>query len=273
MTMERWFLFDDDPAPGARNMALDEFLLEKVERERIPPLLRLYSFDPPAVTIGYHQGSDHGLDLERVRGDGVEVVRRFTGGRALLHAGELTYCIVAGTDRPPFDTHLQAAYLSISEAIARALRSIGVDARISGGRPTTGVRTLYRPCLDSVSRHEITAGGRKIVASAQRRSKGAFLQHGSILLDRSSSRITRYLRGGGASLSERVTSVSDELGREADSSILRRALVKGFAETFGVSFEPIRLSKDEEREVALRESEIGPPPALPSRALRREVVV
>ena len=116
--MERWFLLDDNPASGARNMALDEFLLDKAERERMPPLLRLYAFDPPAVTIGHHQGSAHGLDLELLRRDGVEVVRRFTGGRALLHAGELTYCVVAGTDRPPFDTHLQASYLRISEALS-----------------------------------------------------------------------------------------------------------------------------------------------------------
>lgn len=266
--MERWFLFDDNPAPGTWNMALDEFLLGKVGRERVAPILRLYSFDPAAITIGYHQTPPYGLDLGRVRRDGVDVVRRFTGGRALLHAGELTYCIVARTDQPPFDTHLQAAYLGISEAIAGALRSIGVDARVSGGRSARGVRAIARPCLDSVSRHEITAGGRKIAASAQRRMKGAFLQHGSILLDPSSERIADYLPGGGVSLSSRVTSVSRELGRELGSSAVRRAVVRGFEENFGVSFEGFVLSRGEEREVRWREAEIRSPGSRAERSIR-----
>jgi lipoate-protein ligase A len=256
MTMERWFLFDDGPATGARNMAVDEFLLGRAERERIAPALRLYSFDPAAITIGYHQGLAHGLDRERIDRDGVDIVKRFTGGRALLHDGELTYCIVARTDRSPFDTHLQASYLRISEALVHALRSIGVDARISGGRPRHGSRPFSKPCLDSVSRHEITAGGRKIVASAQRRSMCSFLQHGSILLTPASERIVDYLPGRGVSLSGRVTSICGELGGEVEPTLVRRAVVRGFEEVFRVSFEELGLSEEEEREVLRREAAI-----------------
>lgn len=254
--MERWFLFDDGPATGARNMAVDEVLLGKAERERIDPILRLYTFDPVAITIGYHQDLEHGLDPERIERDGVDVVKRFTGGRALLHDGELTYCIVARTDRFPFDTHLQASYLRISEALVRALRSIGVDARISGGRPKTGSRSFSKPCLDSVSRHEITAGGRKIVASAQRRSKFSFLQHGSVLLTPASERIVDYLPDRRVSLSGRVTSVCGELGREVEPALVRREVVKGFEEVFRVSFEVLDLSEEERREVLRRERAI-----------------
>ncbi len=263
--MERWFLFDGGPAPGARNMALDEVILGKAERERIAPILRLYSFRPATITIGYHQGLAHGLDLERIERDGIDVVRRFTGGRALLHEGELTYCIVARTDRSPFDMHLQASYLRISEALVHALRSIGVDARISGGRPQHGSRPFSKPCLDSVSRHEITAGGKKIVASAQRRSKRSFLQHGSILLTPESERIVDYMPGREGSLSGRATSIRGELGREVDPSLVGRAVVKGFEEVFGVSFGELGLSEEEEREVLRREKAIrgesnGPDP-------------
>lgn len=252
--MERWFLFDDGPAPGARNMAMDEFLLGKVEQEPIAPLLRLYSFDPAAITIGFHQGPAPGLDRERIERDAVDVVKRFTGGRALLHDGELTYCIVAGTGRPPFDSHLQASYLCISEALVRALRSIGVDASVSGSRPPSEAHPLSKPCLDSVSRHEITARGRKIVASAQRRTRNSFLQHGSILLTPASGRIVDYLLGKRGSLSDRVTSLSEELGGEVAPSLVRRAVVKGFEETFQVSFTGLGLSEEEEREVLRRES-------------------
>ncbi len=256
MTMERWFLFDDGPSTGARNMAVDEVLLGKVENECSAPILRLYSFDPPAVTVGYHQGAGHGLDRERLERDGVDVVKRFTGGRALLHDGELTYCIVAGTDRPPFDTHLQDSFLRISEALVHALRSIGVDARVSNGRTVNASRIFSKPCLDSVSRHEITAGGRKIVASAQRRSKRSFLQHGSILLTPASERIVDYLPGGRVTLAGRATSVYAEIGREVDTSLVRRAVAEGFEEIFRVSFEGFRLSEEEERGAVRREIEI-----------------
>jgi len=248
MMMERWFLFDDDPAPGARNMAMDELLLGKMERECIAPLLRLYSFDPAAITIGFHQAPAPGLDRERIERDAVDVVKRFTGGRALLHDGELTYCIVARTDRSPFDTHLHASYMRISEALVRALRSIGVDASISDGRPPPGAHQLSKSCLDSVGRHEITARGRKIVASAQRRTRNSFLQHGSVLLTPASGRIVDYLLGERVSLSERATSISEELGGEVEPSLVRKAVVKGFEETFRISFAGLGLS-EEEREV------------------------
>ena len=268
--MERWFLLDDDPAPGACNMARDEFLLERVERDDSAPALRLYSFDPPAITIGFHQSSGAGLDIRAIERDGVDVVRRFTGGRALLHAGELTYSIVAGTGRPPFDTHLQDSYKRISEALVWALRFVGVEASISEGRPASGHRSLSKPCLDSVSRHEITAGGRKIVASAQRRTRNAFLQHGSILLTPASGSIVDYLSSPGVSLSERVTSIFEEVGAEVDRALLRKAVVRGFEETFGVAFESLRLSEEEEREIQRRREAVreapGPGP-------RREVVL
>ena len=253
--MERWFLLDDGPAPGARNMAVDEFLLGKVERERTAPLLRLYSFDPPAITIGFHQGSVHGLDHEAIERDAVDVVKRFTGGRALLHDGELTYCIVARTDRPPFDSHLQALYLCISQALVHALRSIGVDASISGGRPLSGEQTLSKPCLDSVSRHEITARRKKIVASAQRRTKNLVLQHGSILLTPASGRIVDYLVGERVSLSNRVTSIAEELGVEVEPSLVRKAVVQGFEETLRISFAGLGLSEEEERVEADKRTE------------------
>lgn len=268
--MERWFLLDDGPANGVRNMAVDEFLLGKVGREHSAPLLRLYSFDPAAITIGFHQGRASGLDRGAVERDAVDVVRRFTGGRALLHDGELTYCIVASTDRPPFDAHLQESYMHISEALVHALCSIGVETSISGGRPPSMARRQSKPCLDSVSRHEITAGGRKIVASAQRRTKDSFLQHGSILLTPASGRIVDYLPGPRISLSDRVTSISEELGEEVDPFLVRSAVVKAFEEIFRITFEKMRLSEREEREVLRREGEKRAESKVP---LPREVAV
>lgn len=250
--MERWFLLDDRPAAGALNMALDELLLARAEAAPTAPVLRLYSFDNPTLTLGFHQDPERTIDIEAARRGSIDVVRRFTGGRTLLHEGELTYSVVARTDGGLFGEHLQGTYLRLSEAIAGALRILGVAATVSSGRKGAGAHGLARPCLDSVSRHEITAGGRKIVASAQRRTKQALLQHGSVLLDPSSARVTEYLKGDWGSIRDRVTSVMEESGRSIRSADVKAAIVEAFERQFSISFEPLQLSAAELDELERR---------------------
>ena len=250
--MERWFLLDDRPAAGALNMALDELLLARAEASPTAPVLRLYSFDNPTLTLGFHQNPERTIDIEAARRGSIDVVRRFTGGRALLHAGELTYCVAARTDREPFGEHLQGTFLRLSEALAGALRILGMEAAVSAGRRGGGEGGLARPCLDSVSRHEVTVHGRKIVASAQRRTKQAFLQHGSILLDPTSASITEYLKGDWASIRGRVTSVMEETGRRIQPAAVSEAVVEAFEREFNVSFEPLMLTATELEELERR---------------------
>jgi lipoate-protein ligase A len=253
--MERWFLLDDDSAPAAWNMALDEFLLGMVEKRCTMPILRLYSFDPPAVTIGYHQAPALVLDMRAVVRDSIDVARRFTGGRALLHEEELTYCLVARTEAPPFDTHLRDAYRSISSVLVLAIRTLGVEAAIAGGRHGPAERRLSRPCLDSVSRYEVAVRGRKIVASAQRRTRTALLQHGSIFLTSASGRIAEYLSGDSYPLGDRLIGVNEELGAAIDAATLKRAIVGAFESSYGISFEPFKLSAGDREEVRRMELE------------------
>lgn len=241
--MERWFLLDDGAAPAAWNMAVDELLLGMVDGERTAPILRLYSFDPPAITVGYHQDPFSVLDMRAAGRDKIDVARRFTGGRALLHADELTYSLMARTDRKPFDSPLHDAHRGISRALVRALRSLGVDATISGGRHGSSGPGSSRPCIDSVSRHEVTVGGRKVIASAQRRTRSALLQHGSIFLSSASARIAGYILGGSPPLNDRVAGISGEgRGAAVDAAALKRAIVDSFTSVYGISFERLRLS-------------------------------
>jgi lipoate-protein ligase A len=250
--MERWFLLDDGPGPAAWNMAQDEFLLSIVERERAVAILRLYSFDPPAITIGYHQNPDQVLDMRTIERDRVDVVRRYTGGRALLHDDELTYCLVARREVPPFDSHLYDCYREISLALVLALRSLGVDAALSDGRAGQADRRLTRPCLDSTGRCEITAGARKIVASAQRRTRSALLQHGSIFLSSASGRIATYLCGEWPVIGDRLTGVAEVLGGEIALVSVKRAVVEAFERIFRISFMPLRPSSRDREEVERR---------------------
>jgi lipoate-protein ligase A len=250
--MERWLFLDSGIAPGAENMALDELLLERAERRGGAPVLRLYSFDPPAITIGYHQNPDLVLDTALARADGLDCVRRITGGRALLHERELTYCVIAPAGSALFEAGAGEAYLRISNAISAALRSLGVDAGVFRGREAAAAKGSAAPCLSSVTRWELSVRGRKIAGSAQRRTAAAFLQHGSILLGSGSERIARYVRAPADGLEARITSVSQELGRPVDAGELRARIAGAFSAAFDVEWEPLRLSDVDRAEIAGR---------------------
>jgi lipoyl(octanoyl) transferase len=250
--MERWLFLDSGSAPGAENMALDELLLERAGRPGGAPVLRLYSFDPPAITIGCHQNPDLVLDAARARADGLDCVRRITGGRALLHEGELTYCVVAPAGSALLDRGPGEAYLRISAAISTALRSLGVDAGVFRGRESAGPKGAASPCLSSMTRWELAVGGKKIAGSAQRSAAAAFLQHGSILMRSGSERIARYLRASPEDLERRITSVSAELGRPVGNDELRARVAIAFAEAFDIEWEPLDLSETDEAEIAAR---------------------
>jgi lipoate-protein ligase A len=253
--MDRWLFLDSAAAPGAENMALDEILLDEATRRRVP-VLRLYSFDPSAITIGYHQDPARILDIAAMRVDGLDCVRRITGGRALLHEGELTYCVVVPAGPACLGAGAGEAYLKISEALSAAIRSLGVDAEVIRKRER-GERGsgAAQPCLASATRYELAVHGRKIAGSAQRKTAAAFLQHGSILMRPGSSRIVRYLLGARSSLDGRITSIEGELARSVDEGALRAAITRVFSEIFGVEWEPLRLSERDVDEIASRAAE------------------
>jgi len=150
--MPRWFLLDDGPSSGSWNMACDEYLFTKIDRWRAP-VLRLYSFEPPAITVGYHQDIERILDIESVARARVDVVRRITGGRALFHKNEITYAVVGKDSDFNEAGTLVGSFERISRALATALRALGIVADVyrevsrgvssfpaPGGGPSAGNR-------------------------------------------------------------------------------------------------------------------------------------
>ncbi|MFO7654538.1 MAG: biotin/lipoate A/B protein ligase family protein [Candidatus Krumholzibacteriia bacterium] len=170
-------------------MARDRALLER-QRRGDPPVLRLYRWSPPAVSIGYHQDQAD-FPLERARVLGWDVVRRPTGGRAILHAEELTYAVVAGSPSPLFGSSLHSSYARINEALLAFLSDLGIAGEISSGESRAEARGTV--CFQSAGQYEVRVGGRKLVGSAQRRSERAFLQHGSILFGPAHADLVRCL--------------------------------------------------------------------------------
>ncbi|MGM0483145.1 MAG: lipoate--protein ligase family protein [Candidatus Krumholzibacteriota bacterium] len=229
-------------------MARDEHIFNRVRRNPDQIILRTYSFEPPCISIGFHQDPEEALDLRAVSGDGIDLVKRITGGRALLHHEEFTYCITAGSQGDIFGARLGETFIRISEVLIEALRSLGVRASLSGGRKQRE-RSSNSPCLASVSRYEITAGGKKIMGSAQRRWGEFFLQHGSILRGKGSRMISRYLPGGWQDVSERITSLCEQAGSDPGYEKIRDAVREAFTRLMGADFERLVLSEKERDEI------------------------
>ncbi|MEE9614403.1 MAG: biotin/lipoate A/B protein ligase family protein [Thermodesulfobacteriota bacterium] len=184
--MKEWRLLVDQPAGGLENMATDEAVLTAARQGRSLPTVRLYGWKEPTVSIGYRQRSLPGGS------NGLPVVRRITGGRAVLHHMELTYSVVCGSSNPLFAGGIRGAYLAISGCIVYALKDVGIEAGLCGAgnsRPPGGHKWS---CYHAPSRDEVVVDGRKLVGSSQRRFKEAFLQHGSILFDVDSELITEF---------------------------------------------------------------------------------
>ena len=173
----RWRLLFTPPLDAAANMALDEALMRRAGRTG-EAVLRTYSWGAPSLSLGRNQAAAGTYDPERARELGVEVVRRPTGGRALLHHREVTYSVTA----PASEGDLRGTYARINRILLHALRSLDVDARLAapaGRAPLPG----DAPCFDTPVEGELVVGDRKLVGSAQWRDGGALLQHGSILVD------------------------------------------------------------------------------------------
>ena len=234
-------------ADGAWNMAVDEALLESAMKPGAIPTLRLYHFHRPTVTFGYGQDVAQAVNEAACRDRGVDCVRRITGGRALLHQHELTYSVAA----PPFTRSVRSTYQSVTCALRRALERLGVPVDPPGAHERVRAPD-HLPCLAVPTGHEITAGGRKVVASAMRFRRRGFLQHGSILwsIDRPlSKQVTRL--GDQDSLSAvgiRELNAFNAPGfGEAE---LVEALSSAFEELLGAPAMPGALSPEESEHVS-----------------------
>lgn len=231
------------PMDGASNMAVDRAILTSCEMDQAPATLRLYGWDKPTLSIGFSQNKSRDVDVDQCERNNIPIVRRFTGGRALLHHCELTYSLVAPIPHLQFPGNLAGAFGAVSQAVIISLKNAGVlNAEIAGkDKRIPGTRIKRSPsCFSSSNHWEIIVKGKKLAGSAQRRLNGAFLQHGSILLDWDSELAHNLLRYSSESektrelktlISETLT-LKDALQKKPEWENVAECFVDGFQSEF-----------------------------------------
>lgn len=248
----RWRLIvDAGPRPGVENMAIDQALLERVKAEGLPSL-RFYRWGPPCLSLGRNQPVPAAL-AEAAARRGLDIIRRPTGGAAVLHDQELTYSVAVpvGALGSPRET-----YHALNRALVAGLRRLGVTASVVG-EPNGGTTPLdlTGPCFRGAAPGEVAVGELKLIGSAQRRDGKTLLQHGSLLLAGDQALVAEILAEAasgaavpsetGPRLAPPVATLEMLLGKAPAWDTLVDALAQGFQEALGIALARDELSRDE----------------------------
>ncbi len=248
-----WQILNTGAHNGRFNMDFDLELARKLQQGTGSQSLRFYRWTPYAVSLGFNQNIED-IDVDACAEAGIDVVRRPTGGRAILHAEELTYSVVMYAD----GRNVGEVYNFIGKALVHALQKLHPD--ISMGQLQPGFPELYRqtssiPCFTSTARYEIQFRGNKLVGSAQRRfqashegEKEVVLQHGSILIGPEHRRLADFIRSDvrttqkiGQTLADRTTELSTILQRTVSFDEVAELLSDGFEESWHITFENVLI--------------------------------
>ncbi len=241
-----WRLLNTGHLDGATNMAIDEAISRAVQANLVPPTLRFFGWNPACLSLGQAQpGAD--VDREACRAAGIDVVRRPTGGRAILHTDELTYSVIAPDTDPRVVGTIVESYRRLSEGLLNGLRLMGVPTQ-QAERPDGHDRDAGPVCFEVPSNYEIVFGGKKLVGSAQMRKSGVVLQHGTLPLHGDIARIALYLvsRPDLDRVRQRATTVEAALGRVIDFDSAARFMAQGMADTLNLDLQ-VGVLTDQER--------------------------
>jgi len=239
-----WRVIIQRAADGPTNMAIDEAIAEAVGAGLVPPTLRFYAWEPACLSLGYSQPVTD-VDFDRLNRQGWDVVRRLTGGRAILHVDELTYSVVAPVNEPRVEGGVVESYRRLSRGLLAGLERVG--ASVHAEKSTDGEAHSFKGpvCFEVPSDYEITVQGRKLLGSAQTRRNGIVLQHGALPLFGDLGRICDALYFDGederedaqARVRQRAITLEEALGEEISMARAVRALMAGFCEALKLSLD------------------------------------
>ncbi|MDX8047418.1 lipoate--protein ligase family protein [Gracilibacillus sp. S3-1-1] len=253
---ETWYFIDTGKQTPAYNMAVDECLLNWHSEGKIPPTIRFYEWEPAGLSVGYFQKTTNKIDLDAVRRNGYGLVRRLTGGRAVLHDKELTYSIVVSEEHAKMPSSIKEAYLVLSKGLLEGYQTLGIDASfaIPEGKLET---TQSAVCFEEPSWYELVVDNKKAAGSAQTRKKGVILQHGSIpltvddnqLYDLFIYRNEKVKERARKSFKDKAISIEEAANRTVTMAETKRAFKEGFAKGLNIELQELTFSQEQEQEV------------------------
>lgn len=246
-----WRLLITDPAPAAWNMAVDEAIAHMAAEGRSPTTLRFYQWRPGAVSVGRHQPLAD-IDRAQVEEKGYGLVRRSTGGRAILHIDELTYSIAGRAEDESLQGAVLDSYNRLSEGLVLGLQRLGLDAAKAPATNRAGL-DVSPVCFEVPSAYELVVGQYKVMGSAQSRRAGYVLQHGSLPLHGDITRLVDVLAAPDETarrllrqtLNERAATVETLLGRRVTFWEAATLLIDGLTSALGVDLEEGELTPEE----------------------------
>ena len=242
--MDNWRLIISSPSTGDNNMALDQAILEAVSSGESPPTLRLYAWQPPCLSIGYAQPVAD-VDRQRLNELGWDLVRRPTGGRAILHTDELTYAVIVANTNQHVAGGVLQSYQHLSLGLVAALTALSLHVQVQPNISVPEEQRTNPVCFQAPSAYEITVGGRKLIGSAQVRRRGGVLQHGSLPLNGDITRICQVLRFENEASSQqsahyirkRAVTVEELLGRPVPWQQAADAFIEGFSSALSLGLD------------------------------------
>lgn len=247
MISKSWRLIDTGVMPGSHNMAIDESLLCKFNPELSDPVLRLYGWNPPSLSLGRFQKSEEVLDLQRCRFDSVPIVRRVSGGGAIYHADEITYSIVCSPEQLPPATSVKESFRILTGFLIDFYHVLGLRASYAvdtvPDSERLGTRTAF--CFAGKEQFDILIDGNKIGGNAQRRHKNIIFQHGSIPIVNKAILGLEYMNDRSPEHAQHTTSLQD-CGVDTNVSVLKSTLLEAFKRQMDVALEECGLSYEEQ---------------------------
>jgi lipoate-protein ligase A len=240
--MKKWHLIIDNvPQKGSWNMAVDEFLFNSLS-EQPQTFLRFYQWKNPTVSLGYSQQIHRAADISFCEASGIDIVRRMTGGKLVLHDHEITYSLCS-SDKKTFTDRLPDSYRKISLGLMKGLELMGLKPELADAPPVEYIKGVL-PCFSHPAQNEIKVNGKKIIGSAQKRVGTRFIQHGSIPTGEN-EQILRSVSSFRVGSKIRLISLSEALGRELSYEQAVDFFIQGFSDFFRIDCLSHEFSSDD----------------------------
>lgn len=252
--LQTWRLIRDKDYDGFFNMAIDEAISIACGEGKSPTTLRFYGWKSPTISIGYSQKKESDINIQYCNSKGIDIVKRPTGGRAVLHENELTFSINASIQNPLFPKNILKSHKKISEALLLGINRLGINAELQ--YKSRKQISRHPVCFSATSIYELVADGKKITGCAQRRFKNSFLEHGSIPLKLDRTKLAAIIKTSLSVSDNKLESLYfenmaglNELGSQSFSANqIAENIIVGFEQRFGINFKEENLS-DYEKEL------------------------